>query len=270
MSPITDYLSPLVKKQNKPKKVLRGFCGIFPIMWHGIVPHESAKSPQKDLPDLLIPKEEENSFYSTVLEVYKDANDRIDKLEEKAFKLLSYISALSVLIIFFITQLDSPLSYVFLIISTILLFVAILLSLRCIDIKTRKTVFIDALYDFKEEKPKQQEFAKVLKSYIDSAIYNQSVADNTADIFKASKYFLLFAFIMAFFGLMLNFQKIDIKSNKAQENIVTFKDSSILKRIEYQYIIGNKKTDSLMVIENHRLNLLESALNHRPDSLNQK
>jgi hypothetical protein len=270
MSTIENYLSPLVKKDYNFKGILKRFKWVFPIMWHGIIPHKNAQNPSKDLPDLNISDTDESILLSTAMEIYKEANDRIEKLEEKAFKLLTYISALSALILFFLSKIDSPASRVFVIISVLLLFIAILLSLRCLGTKTRKSIFIDSIYNFENSNPVQKNKNQIIKSFLDCAVYNQTVADNTADILKASRYFLTFAFIIAFFVVFLNISKIDFTDSKPKETVVIFKDSTIFSDIKSNYLDIKQQLDSLTMIDIKKLSRLDSIYKHlnKPNSSN--
>jgi hypothetical protein len=262
MSIIKNYLSPLVEKDFSLKGIWERFKIVFPIMWHGIIPHKNAQNPPNDLPDLNISVTDESVLFSTAMEIYKEANDRIEKLEEKAFKLLTYISALSALILYFLSKINSPASRIFVIISVLLLFIAILLSLRCLGTKTRKSLFIDSIYNFENSKPVQKDKNQLIKFFLDCAIYNQTVADNTADILKASRYFLTFAFIVAFIGVFLNISKIDFTDSKLKETVVIFKDSTIVSDMKSNFLDIKQQLDSLTTIEIEKLSRLDSINKH--------
>ncbi len=258
MSTIRDFLSPLIEKDYNFKNLFKSFCRMFPILWHGLVPHKKAQNPQKEIPDLNISDEDKSAIQSTILDIYNESNSRIEHLEEKAFKLLTYISALSALILFFLSKVDSSFSKLLIIASLLLLFIAILLSLRCMGTKTRKSVFLDSVFDFSGSAPSVKDSNQIYKSYLDCAVYNQAVADNTADILKASRYFLTFAFIIAFLGISINVSKIDFSGKTQKEILVEFKDSTTLKSIDSSLVYLSEKLDSTFRINNSYLMRLDS------------
>lgn len=232
MSSINDYLSPLTEKEYNIKILLKRLFRTFPIMWHGIIPHKKVKSPIKKLPDFSFNSKDENLFVETAKEIYKESNERINNLEEKAFKLLSYISALSAVVLFFYSIIDRPFVKVLLIFSFFLLFVAIFLSLRCITVKKRSSVFLDDLFNFEKEEPTLRNKKEIITSFLDSAIYNQNVADNNADILKASRYFLTFVFIIAVACIPFILNS-DLTDNKPKESILILKDTLLIEELKF-------------------------------------
>lgn len=268
MSIIKNYLSPLVEKDFSIKGIWERFKRVLPIMWHGIIPHKNAQNPPTELPDINVSVTDESILFSTTMEIYKEANDRIEKLEEKAFKLLTYISALSALILYFLSRIASAISSVFIIVSIILLFIAIILSLRCIGTKTRKSIFIDTIYNFENSPPVQNSKNQLIKSILDSAVYNQSVADNTADILKASRYFLTSGFLFAFMGVFLSISKIDFTDSKLKETVVIFKDSTMVSDMKSALSDIKQQLDSLTVIDIEKLSRLDSISRHLDKPIN--
>lgn len=257
---IKDYLSPLVEKCFNIKQLFKNFIGVFPIMLHGISPHKNAENPPHDLPNIKVPDDDKNIFQATVSEIYKEANDRIEKLEEKAFKLLTYISALSALVLYFLSNVDASSSKILIAISIFLLFIAILLSLRCIGTKTRKSIFIDSIFNFNITPPTLKNGNEISKSYLESAVYNQAVADNTADILKASRYFLTFAFLVAFLGFFINLFEMDFSNKEAKEIIIVFKDSTTFQEITSSLTDVSERLDSAIII-GHKLLLTLDSIN---------
>lgn len=262
MSKISDFLSPLIEKEFNFKKIFKRIFRIFPIMWHGIVPHKNAKFPTKKLPEFSLNSENENILVDTVKEIYKEANERIDNLEEKAFKLLTYISSLSAVVLFLLSKTDTQFVIIFLIFSLIFLFAAILLSLRCINVKIRRTIFIDALFNFEDNEPSQKSKNEIVTSYLDCAVYNQTVADNTTDILKASRYFLTFAFLFAFFCIPFYLPSMNLNDNKPTETIVIFKDTALIEEIKYNQIKLLDKVDTILLINKQKnTNKNDTAMN---------
>ena len=140
--------------------------------------------------------------YSVCREFYNDANERIDKLEEKAIKLLSYVSALLHLYLR-IYNTSIIITKLILAISMVLLVLSMLISFRCVNVKGRKSFFIPDVFNFESDVPKDNFDKKVIsKKLLNSAIYNQNIGDNTADILKAARYILALALIVSTIGFI--------------------------------------------------------------------
>lgn len=190
MSKLAEYIAPLVNREKKIKPVWKSFISSWEILIHGLVPHEKAKGATKEIQEIHITHDDEK-FSELILELYKETRDRIKDIEEKGFKLLTYISAVSAITVYFLSTDISGMYKASVIVSLFFLVLAIIISLRCIGVKGQKALFIDSLFDFKEDaEPKTQSKKQILANLVNCAVYNQSVADNTADILRASRIML--------------------------------------------------------------------------------
>jgi len=187
------YLCPSVKNDKfKWKKINFIIEDFKEIMVHALSFHQQPQEPPDQLPEFKTQNDE--LIFSVCKEFYTNANDRIDKLEDKASKLVSYISALFAFISFSFVNTQFRFTKIMLIISLIFLVFAILISFRCVNIKGRKSLFIPSVYSFDKDIPKDNFDKKTIaKSFLNSAIYNENIADNTADILKAARYALALA-----------------------------------------------------------------------------
>ncbi|RBQ06701.1 hypothetical protein [Pedobacter miscanthi] len=172
MSELKEYLAPLVMPQKKIRPLLKSLKSSWSILIHGILPHQSAVQPEKLFFDEHIGSEEEY-MAELAMELYKESTARIDALEEKGFKLLTYISAISAISVYFIgKELDGFFKYT-VIASLLFLVIAIVISLRCIGIKQQKALFIDSLFKFETDAaPSAQSKKAIIASLINCAVFN--------------------------------------------------------------------------------------------------
>lgn len=194
------YLSPLIEREKisikKVKKIVKDF---FILFRHAVSFHQPAKEPNEELPDFT--SQDSDLIYCICKDIYDAANDRIDKLEEKAIKLLSYISAAFAFISFAFVNTSIVFTKLVLLISMGSLILSILISFRCVNIKGRRTLFLPDIFNFSEEPPKETiDKKRISKSLLNAAIYNQNIADNVADILKVSRYMLAIALVISITG----------------------------------------------------------------------
>lgn len=194
------YLCPLIEREKfsikRVKKIVKDF---FILFRHAVSFHENPTEPNEELPDFT--SQDTDLIYSICKNFYDAANNRIDKLEEKAIKLLSYISATFAFISFAFVNTSIIFTKLVLIISMGSLILSILISFRCVNVKGRKAIFLPDIYDFSEESPKDTfDKKRIAKSLINAAIYNQNIADNVADILKVSRYMLAIALVISITG----------------------------------------------------------------------
>lgn len=197
------YLPPLIERDKVSfKKIWRFFKDFWILFVHSISPHQFPKGPKEELPN--IQSKNSSDVYSICKDIYDSANGRIDKLEDKAIKLLSYVTALFALISFaFLNIASITIKYV-LLGSMILLLLAIIISFRCVNIKDRKSIFVADIFDFSHEKPRETfEVNLFSKKLLTAAIFNQNVADNTADILKSARNMLIVAIMLSAVALIL-------------------------------------------------------------------
>lgn len=197
------YLPPFIEREKvsyiKIKKIVKDFFFLFK---HSLSFHEQPKEPIEQLPDFT--SENEEMIFDVCKEFYDNANTRIDKLEEKANTLLSYVSALFAFVSFTFINTAVMFTKIMLIISMVLLVMSILISFRCINIKGRKTFFLPDIFNFGSEVPVDNfDKKRISKGILNSAIYNQNIADNIADILKAGRYMLVLAVFISTIGFLL-------------------------------------------------------------------
>jgi hypothetical protein len=198
------YLCPLINREKisrkKASKIIKDF---FILLLHAISFHEQPKEQPEQLPDFV--SQDVDTVYSVCREFYNNANERIDKIEDKAIKLLPYVSALFAFISFIFINTSFFITKVLLIISMGLLVTALLISFRCVSVKGRKTFFLPDIYNFDKEIPEENFDKKILaKKLLNSAIFNQNVADNIADILKAARNVIALALIICTAGFFFS------------------------------------------------------------------
>lgn len=190
MSKLNEYIAPLIEREKNFKPIWKSFTSSWEILIHGLVPHERGKPASKEILGSHIDREDD---YVTdlITELYKESRERIDDIEEKGFKLLTYISAVSAISVYFLSKDISGFYKGSVIVSLFFLVLAIIISLRCIGVKGQKALFIDGILEFKEEEePKTKNKEEMLANLVNCAVYNHGVADNTADILRASRIML--------------------------------------------------------------------------------
>ncbi|RCH56798.1 hypothetical protein DJ568_02780 [Mucilaginibacter hurinus] len=234
MSRQSEYQSPLVDPEKKMfRAIWKEFCGNLEILKHALVPHQHAKLPPKKFEASHF-QDDQSYTYEVAMEMYRESTKRIDALEEKGFKLLTYISAVSAILIYFLSTEIAGWFKLFVILSLFCLTLAIIISLRCISIKHQKVLFIDAMFNFEADtEPVPKSRNTVTAEILTCTVYNQTVADNTADILKGARvmlgYGIFFTIISCVFFLAV--PVIKKEENKVQQMHVTMGDSSLRDKI---------------------------------------
>ena len=232
-----DFMPPLIKSEFKWTTLWKAIKGNLEILLHGIVPHGDSTVATQIFEEIHI-TQNEDVLLPAAQDLYKETISRIDTLEEKGFKLLTYISAVSAVVIYFLSTNAEGAFKASIVVSLCFLVFAIMISLRCIGIKTQKVMYIDALFTFdtinnppQAPVPVNKKF--LIASLINCAVFNQNVADNTADILKAARIMLslgIFStFISTFFYLYESGKK---QPEKVTKTIVSFSDSTLIKRFD--------------------------------------
>lgn len=190
MSTQGEYNPPLVDAEDTFWPSKKKVKGMWEVLLHGLKPHKAAKEPQKLFSSTHISDGED--FLETIcLEFYKETAQRIDGLEEKGFKLLTYISAISAISIYFMSTEITGVFKAIVILSILFHVLAIIISLRCISIKSQKALFIDGIFKFDpNNEPKTKNKKEMIANLVNCAVFNQGVADNTADLIKACRFML--------------------------------------------------------------------------------
>lgn len=260
------YLSPYIQKEKLSlSKMLKFFHDFWILLIHSLSPHEFPREPNEELPDI---ESKDGKIYDVCLNIYNDANERIDKIENKAFNLIRYISALFAVFAFIFVQLaDSFFFKIILLISIILLIISIIISFRCLNVKSIKTIFIPDIYDFESKEAKENfKKKKILKTYLNNSIYNHNVADNLADMLKAARYVLITAMFVGLIGsgTALSIQYFDTikkESSKVDKNIFLNEVKNSLTTT--QHTLDLLKTN----IENQNIELKFKKISNEIDSL---
>lgn len=192
----------------------------FEILIYSIWFHKPYEVPNEELPKFGL-FDNADDAYIICHELYDNANKRIKLLEEKAYKLLPYISALFAFISFVFMKTSICSSRIFYILALIAMFISILVSFRCVNIKTKMEYFVPTIFDFTHEKPRP----KLNKKYIahellEMAIFNQNVADSIADMLKCARHLLVISIVFSIIGFIISAQKIVFENqNDAKVNI---------------------------------------------------
>jgi len=256
MSNLSGYIAPLVNREKKIKPIWQSFTSSWEILVHGLVPHEKAKGASKGIKGSNIDSDDDK-VSELLIELYKESTKRISDIEEKGFKLLTYISAVSAISVYFLSTDISGWYKACVIVSLLFLVLAIVISLRCIGVKGQKALFIDGLFEFKiDSEPVAKSKKDILANLINCAVYNHGVADNTADILRASRIMLslgIFATVIScIFFLSKAPEKSKIYEVKLQDSMIVNAITSGLKANAdssgklYQKILKvEKKMDSI-------------------------
>ncbi len=198
-----EYLSPNI--ESKPltvKLIWKSIKDFFIFLLHAISPHAYPTPPKLALPD--ITSDDEHLAFDMCKSLYEASHSRIDNLEDKSMKLLPYITALFAFYSFAYLNIANIPTKVSLLTAMLFLLLSIIISFRCVSVKGRRAIFIPTIYDM-DEKPPKELFKRntISKGYLKSAIINQSVADNTADILRAARSTLTLALIIGLVGCMV-------------------------------------------------------------------
>ncbi|WP_035295400.1 hypothetical protein [Brevibacillus thermoruber] len=197
------YLPPQIGKEKfSLKRMFRYVKDFWQLLIHSLSPHEFPKEPKEKLPNIQSPNHSE--IYSICKDMYNSSNDRIDKLEDKAIKLLSYITALFALISFAFLNIASVGVKYILLVSMLMLLLSIIISFRCVNVKGRKSMFLPSIYDFTYGRPIENFDLKIYsKKMLEAAVFNQNVADNTADLLKAARNMLILAIALSAIAVLI-------------------------------------------------------------------
>ena len=215
------------------------------VVWHSLFPHQLPDIKEM-LPDLPYHNDVKAE---TAFRIYEESRNRINKIEEKSFKLLSYITALLTLSTYLLSVYDDVISVVVLAVGIILLLLSLFFSFRGLNIKTIESVNFNSLYDFENEGKSAEDIQKELsEEYLNASVFNNNIADNQADILKATRVVLIASFMLIFLSSITFL----IKDHTSMED---FKNNV---NIEIPFEEETTGTDSLNTIESPAI---------KPDSL---
>ncbi len=240
----------------------KGLSGLA-IVLHGLLPHEKIGDPLATLKGTDIGGDDE-LFFKASTDIYKESTDRIKSLEEKAFKLLNYISIVSALLIYFLGKNASGSFKYSTIGALFFLVMAILVSLRCIGVKQQKAFYIDSVFKFDSANPPTANTKKeIAASLFNDAVYNNAVADNTADILKAARILLsigiIFTMVASAFYLNDSTKR---EPEKTYKTSVSLDDTTFLKKSENHMSFLDSNSKNLL--------LQMKAITNKLDSLKKK
>ncbi len=189
------YLPPLIVSRKLTFKYLwKLIKKISFAVKHSLWFHEMPKESTNELPAI---SKEDDKLFEVAKDIYDASIDRINKLEEKSFKLLSYYTALLAFLSFIYFQTSAnTMAQILILSSMVLLLISILISFRCLNIKNTQQIYINSIYNFDLEEPIES-FNKnsFIKSLLQCAIYNENVADNTVDMLNGARYTLILSLI---------------------------------------------------------------------------
>lgn len=254
MAEIEKYLYKPIEKDKI--NFFKNIINSISIIYHSFFPHKLPVQPDKQLTVDSITDESEEIIYDNAIEIYKNSKERIIALESKAFNLTTYISALTALLIFLLDKELNLIAEILAFIGIGILLLALLLSLKCIGVKSQKTLFIDTLFEFNNtnEFPKSSNKKQISIGLINATLFNQNIADNTTDVLKASRSLLILGII---------------------SSVVTFFLYSVLPKVEkteiYQIEISKSKyLDSIFI--NYNKDLINFRIDTKTniDSLNKE
>lgn len=266
------YLCSLVERDKfRWKKVWKLVQEFWELFIHSISFHKTSKEPEQELPEFK--SQDDEIIYSVCKEFFNNANDRIDKLEDKGLKLLSYITALFAFISFAFINSSFLITKIILLIAMLLLLLSILISFRCVNVKGRKAFFLPDVYNFGLEPP-EDNFNKrhLAKKLLNSAIYNQNVADNTADILRAARYMLTLSIIVSVIGFLIGVNSYFYSTSKI--NLVKIDNQINLSEVEKKLDNTNKAlqnlNDNVNKLDNNNLNEKINTLTKDLESVKKK
>lgn len=231
MNDLSNYMPPLIKAKSSFKNIFEGSKSFFLDLKHGIIPHEQPEEAKSELSkkDLKgVKKNELNTFFQIALNMYEDSKGSIKSIEEKAFKLLTYISAISAILLFFLSKEVNIIVMILITVSLTLLVFAMVISLRCVGLKAQKALYISTAFKFGEKVTPKKE-RQIIAELMNFTVYNRNVASNTADILKAARHFLSLGIAFTVLSLVLFFT-VNNSEMKINNVYVSFNDSSSIKQ----------------------------------------
>ena len=188
-----DYLIKPIERQPFSWQIIKRFVVDWAILIpHALMPHKAPPQPVKELPDL--PDPDERGFKDCE-KIYDESLARIDTLEKKAFGLVSYVTALFAVFFFTYSQMADSSGSGWLFVPMSMLVLALVISFRCLSVKSVSQVFINDIYKFDGPTHGTIRF-KLDKCYLNAAVFNQARGDNTADLLRAARMMLASSFVL--------------------------------------------------------------------------
>jgi hypothetical protein len=217
---------------------------------HSLWFHDIPKEPANELPAI---SNDDDKLFEVTKNIYDESLNRINKLEEKSFKLLSYYTALFAFLSFVYFQTPTnAIAQILILSSLVLLLISILISFRCLNIKNTQQIYINSIYNFDLEEPTENFNKKsLIKTFLQCAIYNENVADNTVDMLNGARYTLvlslIFCLVSSFFVINngLNSKESELqKMLNTNLTTMTFELKSISEELKQS---KNKEAETIVL-----------------------
>ncbi|MCD8416047.1 hypothetical protein G1J88_11585 [Tenacibaculum dicentrarchi] len=254
MAELKDYIYKPIKREKI--NFISSLKSNIELIYHSLLPHSLPDEPKFKITAESIEEKNVDVIYESSIEIYKDSKERIKSLESKAFNLMTYISAITAILIFLLNKEINNTTKTLAVISIVVLILALLISFRCIGIKVQKTLFINSMFEFKKEKIRATNKKYISAELINNALFNQNIADNTTDILKASR-------ILLFYGITLS--SISFLSHVLSDNKI--KTNNKIELINSKYIdsiYSDYKTikESKLIEINNKIDLLKIEIDN--------
>src|SRR5690606_35763871 len=83
---------------------ISSFKSNLELIYHSLLPHSFPIEPKSKITAESIKEKDIDVIYESSLEIYKDSKERIKSLESKAFNLMTYISAITAILVFLLDK----------------------------------------------------------------------------------------------------------------------------------------------------------------------
>ncbi len=217
-----EYLPPLITAENfSLKKLWSTIKRILFALKHSLLWHKNIQTPPKDLPEIM---QDDEKLYDIAKNIYNDSIKRIEKIEEKSFKLLSYYTI--ILGVASYTLVESELSKPIIILTIIsMLFIvwSILISFRCLNVKSIEQIYLSSIYDFEINPPSNNfDFKKTIKNFLKAAIKNDTLSNNYVDLLNAARYSLSIGVLLYLVTISLVVYNGDFLNNSSKNKEIEY------------------------------------------------
>ncbi len=267
----SDYHHPVIKTEFLPRlKIRAAVKSYFVQLCHSLLPHGDVEEPKRQLPNF--PEDMDDSALDFCKLLYDTALNSIKTAEEKGFKLLSYSSALMSVLIFMFSETshEIPIVQWVIAVSAFLTTLSLIISFRCLKVKTMKVVDFEEIVLLDSEQPSssnqaEYHFSKneLAYKYVKLSHYNQTVANSTIDMIKAAQKTIALAAFCIFIGFV-GFA-IDARGTRDSQNQLDLQD--IKKQVKSQQLMI-KDLQLLMNDQKRKVILLDSRLDSVLKQLN--
>lgn len=163
---------------------------------HSLSVHENLKDNPKVLPDL---KSADQYSFQFCEKMFERSIDSIEHLEGKASQVLSYVVALFAAMAYLYSHFDWTAIRFCLAIPLVFFTLSLVISFRCLFVRTREIVFVDDVYEFDGDLKNKEEgqLSRFCRRYMECANSNETVADNISIMLKTSQHLLQSGLIVA-------------------------------------------------------------------------